>query len=72
MILSCLPCVGHALQNRILRIAGKITAIILLYYRQEDNVFPCGLGWSGRTIEYVDDIGYDEWDWHRLADPRHP
>jgi hypothetical protein len=59
MILSCLPCVGLALQDRILRVAGRNTAHILLYRREEDNIFPCSLGWPGITIEYVDYMSYD-------------
>lgn len=51
MILSCLPCVGHALQNRTLPPAGSNTPLILHYCLEEDNVFPCELGWSGITIE---------------------
>ena len=59
MILSCLPCMGHALQDRNLRITGRNTALILPYYREEDNVFPYELGWPGIAIEYVDDMSYD-------------
>jgi hypothetical protein len=61
MILSCLPCMGHAMQNRILRIAGRNTTLILPYCREKDNVFPCEIEWPGITIEYVDDMSYDEW-----------
>jgi hypothetical protein len=63
MIFPCLQCVGHALQDRVLQLAGSNTSLILLYCREEDNIFPCELGWPGITIEYDDDMSYDAWSW---------